>query len=169
MRPNEAKLTLEMLKHALDYNPETGVFTWKNKISCKNVVGEVAGGNDNGYVRISLYRQKHMAHRLAWFYVHGIWPDEEVDHVNMDRSDNRICNLRPANKEQNSRNRHAQVNNKVGLKGVCEHAQQPGKYTAQIGINNKKKHLGIFTDPLEAHKAYVKASSELHQKFGRTS
>lgn len=139
------------------------------KISDKVVVGNVAGFNDNGYVRISIYGNQIMAHRLAWFYVHGKWPTEELDHISMDRSDNRMVNLREATKAENMRNRGAQANNKVGLKGVCEHKQQPGKFTAQITINRKKKHLGIFSTPEEAHQAYIQAVSQHHKEYGRVS
>jgi len=169
MKPREAFLTHEILTAALDYDPETGVFRWKVVTSNRVKVGDAAGFPDNGYVRLSIYGSQFMAHRLAWFYVHGQWPDDEVDHISMDRSDNRIANLRPATKSENMRNRPAQKNNKVGLKGVCEHKQQPGKYTAQITQNRKKKHLGVFTSPEEGHQAYVKALSAHHKEYGRSS
>ena len=169
MKARKQNLDHETLTRILDYDPETGVFRWKEKISCKNVVGSVAGFRDNGYVRIGIYGNQFLAHRLAWLYVHGEWPNEEIDHINMDRSDNRIANLRHVTKVQNMRNRGAQANNKVGLKGVCEHKQQPGKYTAQIFINRKKIHLGVFTSPEEAHQAYVQASAIYHKEHGRAA
>ena len=168
MKPREESLDHETLTRILDYDPETGVFVWKEKIAAKVVVGRVAGFPDNGYVRISMYGNQHMAHRLAWFYVYGKWPDEEIDHIDMDRSNNRIANLRAATKAENMRNRGAQSNNKIGLKGVCEHTQQPGKYTSQITKDRKKIHLGIFDTPEAAHQAYIKALSQHHKEYGRS-
>lgn len=167
MKSREASLPHETLILLLDYNPATGVFTWKNKISTKVVVGEPAGFFDNGYWRVSLYGVQYMMHRLAWFYVTGKWPEEELDHINMDRSDNRFCNLREATKSENMQNRPKQKNNTTGFKGVSRH-HDGKRFTAQIHRNRKKMHLGVFNTAEEAHAAYAEAS-KVHHKYGRTA
>ena len=149
MKPREANLTHDELTRILDYNPETGVFVWKakiaDKVSCRRKLpafltmdmSELASSAISTW-RIVLRGSTSMVNGRARKLTISIW----------NRSDNRICNLARATKQQNCRNRKAQSNNKLGLKGVCEHKQQPGKFTAQIGENGKKRHLGIFTCPI---------------------
>ena len=90
----------------------------------------------------------------------------EVDHINQNGLDNRLCNLRCATSQQNKHNQRAKRNNKSGYKGVFLE-NRSGKWVARIMVNGKNMHLGYFTDPLEAHFAYCKASKDLHGEFGR--
>jgi len=107
-----------------------------------------------------------MAHRLAWLYVTGSWPDFEVDHVNLDGTDNRWANLRLATSSQNQRNRRLQSNNTSGYKGVHK-LKNNGKFLAYIKVHGKQKRLGIFDTAEQAYEHYVAAAEELHGEFSR--
>lgn len=156
------------LLHQLDYDPETGVFTRRTKVS--NVTaGSVAGGlNGDGYVHIRIGSKKYKAHRLAWFYIYRNWPLTFVDHVNGVKSDNRIANLREATRAENQRNRKTNYNSASGRKGVC-FDERTAKWKAAIRVNRKPIHLGYFKTAEEAHAAYCKAAHRLHGEFARTS
>lgn len=149
------------LLSVLHYNPETGTFTWIKKTGRKIVPGTSAESlNYAGYIRIGINRSYHMAHRLAWFYVHGKWPANRIDHINGNRSDNRLQNLRDvstATNQQNQRTHHR--NNKVGLLGV-----RRGKtsFLAQITKSGRPIHLGCFDTKEEAHAAYIAAKRTMH-------
>src|SRR5690242_11158228 len=117
---------------------------------------------------------RYYAHRLAWFYVYQVWPKDEIDHINRIPDDNRILNLREANRIENMRNIATPKHNTTGFKGVTRHKFYPGKFMAQISSTTelkrrKTKYLGIFDTAEEAHAAYVAASRELHGEFGRGS
>lgn len=148
---------------AVRYERETGLLYWNTKD--KRRIKRAGCKKSDGYVYVIFEAKYFLAHRVAWFIVHGSLP-EQIDHENMDRSDNRICNLRAATLVQNTLNRGPQRNNKTGIKGVLLY-KQTGKYTARIRINNKIKHLGYFETPEEAGLAYAKAAGELHGEFAR--
>lgn len=115
-------LTHSDLVRLLDYNPETGLFTWKAK-RCGTKHGSVAGSIDpsHGYRRIKIDGHLYLAHRLAWFYVCGEWPAHEIDHIDRARANNRIANLRPATRSENQCNKPRYSNNRTGAKGVHWH------------------------------------------------
>lgn len=150
-------LTHQRLTEALKYDPLTGLFTRD---------GKVAGSlNKDGYVQISLDRERHRAHRLAWFYVTGEWPVDQIDHRNGARADNRWDNLREATSIENLQNlRAARSDNAVGLLGVDFH-KKAQRWRTQIRVNKKKVHIGYFDTPEEAHAAYLAAKRE-HHPFG---
>ena len=161
------QLTQDYLKSILDYVPETGTFTWKIKHFYKCHVGSTAGGiNGCGYIQIKINNKCYKAHRLAFFYVYGIWPENDIDHINGVRNDNRLENLREATRIQNCQNRkRCQVNNaSSGLLGVS-YSKNKNKYASQIMLNKKQNHLGYFSTPEEAHDAYLKAKRQIHE-FG---
>jgi len=116
----ELPLTQERLKHLLHYNPDTVVFTWLSKPSRRINSGSIAGRikPKKGYVEIGISGRIYLAHRLAWLYIYGTWPKEQVDHINGIRNDNRIKNLRLATTSQNQWNKKMQKNNTSGIKGV---------------------------------------------------
>lgn len=127
----------------LHYDPETGVFTWA-RASRKAKVGAQAGSPDvHGYWQINLQARVFKAHRLAWFYVHCEWPNGQMDHINHDRKDNRITNLRIVDNAENHRNRPLQASNKTGFHGVS-FCKQTGRYRAKINVDGKQIHLGRF-------------------------
>jgi hypothetical protein len=104
-------ITQSLLKEYLDYNPITGLFTWKIAKGARANIGDLAGHkNKDGYIRIIIDKKGYKAHRLAWFYVHGKWPTLLIDHINRIRDDNRICNLREASAELNAQNRKKRIN-----------------------------------------------------------
>lgn len=151
------------LRRVLNYNPTTGFFTWIEPTSNRIRVGDIAGSvNKDGYVRISVFGEKVMAHRLAVFYMTGRWPDRFVDHENMVTGDNRYSNLRQATRSQNQQNRvGAQSNSGSGLLGAHWH-KGTGKWRGRITSNGEEKHLGLFDTPMEAHMAYVEAKRAEH-------
>lgn len=159
-------ITAEEVRALLDYYPETGVFRWKVRMG-GILPGSIAGGDDgHGYLRVKIKGKRYMAHRLAWIYTHGAWPEAEIDHINSIKSDNRIVNLRPATRLDNCKNKRAHRNNTSGYKGVS-YVKSMGKYRASIRSNGADKHLGVFDDPQEAYGAYCRAARELHGDFAR--
>lgn len=153
------------LKELVSYDPDTGVFNWISP-TCRCVrIGQKAGAiNGSGYVVISIRCRNYRAHRLAWLYVNGEWPTSIIDHINGNRSDNRISNLRVVSTFQNSWNKRVQKNNKSGYKGVS-YSTREKKWAAQISAHNKIKHLGFFSTPEAAYQKYCEASRTLHGEF----
>lgn len=146
-------VTQERLKELLHCDPETGVFTWLKDRNQNVKAGDVAGGNSNGYVRINISGKKYLAHRLFWFYLYGVWPSE-IDHINHNRSDNRLCNLRLVSRQENQRNRSINKNNTSGFPGVGWR-KEVGKWQATITVSYEVKNLGHFdniSDAVEARR-----------------
>jgi len=143
------KLTQKRLKELLNYDPDTGVFTWL--VGCGGVnIGSKAGSlYSYGYIVIKINRFGYRAHRLAWLYMTGEWPEDQIDHIDHDRANNRIINLREATHTINGRNTNIAKNNTSGIMGVNWHRWQR-KWRAYISINAKPIHLGTFTDFFEA-------------------
>lgn len=153
----------------LDYSPADGVFRWKQKISRKVIVGKIAGTiNGGGYRQIQIAGTMCRASRLAWLYVHGEWPPDQIDHINGNRADDRIANLRLADQSQNNANRRAPRTNTSGLKGVS-FIPQSGKWQAHIQWRRAQKNLGSFPTAEEAHAAYVAAARALFGDFVRAA
>jgi hypothetical protein len=161
-------LTKELLKEHIDYNPNTGVFTWikkTNKKSRVNIGSEAGTITVHGY--LSIYIGHHYrANRLAWFYVYGLWPSKGmvIDHINGIKTDNRICNLREATPQQNTFNQVKHSNNTSGYKGVYW-SNVNKKWYAQGRINGKNKFLGNFINPKHASLAYENFCSKIHGEF----
>ncbi len=161
---------LAELQRLYDYNPETGKFSRRadRKGNRGGTPGEPVGFPSKGYVKISVLGKQFFAHRCAWLWVHGTLP-KNIDHINMNRADNRIANLRAATSQQNKFNTNVRSNNKTGFKGVTPHYNIPGKFCAHIRINSVKKHLGVFTSPEEASARYLEVARETHGEFYRKS
>ena len=145
----------------LDYDPETGVFRWKQTRGPARK-GDIAGSK-NVYGYIDLTRRKWLAHRLAWLYMYGECPPEQIDHINGVRDDNRIANLRLATNAQNSRNR-LRRKSKSGIKGVSW-IPKCRKWKAGICFNGRPIHIGHFATAEEAEQAYRDAAYKLHGEF----
>lgn len=160
-------MTQEELKDLLDYDPETGIFRWKVYRNQYAKVGDIAGNlRPDSYRQIKINGKFYLEHRLAWFYIYGEWPENQIDHINGMKTDNRIKNLREADRFDNTRNVKRRKDNSSGYKGV---SLSNGKWMARIWsiIDNKRKrcYLGYFNSPEEAYAAYCKAAKELHGEF----
>ena len=156
-----ATLTSSRLKEALNYDPETGTFTWKETRRGLRI-GDVAGClAKHGYIFIRVDKNLYTAHRLAWLYVYGEWPNGNIDHINRNRSDNRISNLRSASQAENCQNKHLRSDNKSGYAGVywCKNAQ---KWRAYIGADGKRISLGYFHEKGDAVVAQSDAKARYH-------
>lgn len=161
MSKNIIPLTAQRLRELLHYAPETGVFTWLVRRG-RVLPGQQAGNvKTNGYRELSVCGVRCHAHRLAWFYVCGTWPQAQIDHINGSRADNRICNLREVSPLTNNQNqREASKNSKTGVLGVSRHPS--GRYIAFICVDRKSKYLGLYPTPELAHAAYLRAKRTLH-------
>ena len=161
-------LTSEQLRELLNYDPQTGVFMWCNPITNAVKAGQSAGHVDksHGYRKISVAGGQYYAHRLAWFYMTGKWPRSQIDHINMDRADNRFCNLREATNAENNNNRGLSRRNTSGAKGV-HFFRRVKKWKVAIRNNGQQIHLGYFSTKSEAEAAYARAAEDLHGEFRR--
>jgi hypothetical protein len=119
--------------------------------------------NEAGYLQVGIGRKVYLVHRIIWKMVHETEPPE-IDHRNGVHCENRLSNLRAATRSSNSRNRRVLKNNKLGLKGVIFVARI-NRYLAQIDYEGKRRKLGHFKTPNEAHAAYVAAARELYGEF----
>ena len=155
------ELTAERLRSILNYDPESGIFTWKVRTANQVKVGDVVGCPDGrGYLLIQAQSRLYRAHRLAWLYVYGEWPKGQIDHINRNKADNRIANLRDVSHKQNNQNRSKPSNNTSGHPGVSWHKQK-SKWQARIAHNYKQIHLGYFATIEEAVSAR-KAAEKLY-------
>lgn len=143
---NEVPLTCDILKIFLTYDSTTGTFTWKARYIAGTPIGTIAGNvqgtlPDAGYVQISLLGKLYSAHRLAWLFTYGKFPDKQIDHIDHDRTNNRISNLRETTQHVNMKNKSMYCTNITGYSGVQPHGQM---WKATIGVNGKKVLLGVF-------------------------
>lgn len=160
-------LTQAELKAQLNYNQDTGIFTWikTNKNSFKKV-GDIAGTLlSSSYINIGINKKIYIAHRLAWLYVYGYFP-KFIDHINGNPSDNRLCNLRECTHSQNMCNRKLNKNNKSGFKGIFWNSQC-NKWECVLSLNNKKIYLGRFNDLNDAISTIQKARDLYHGEFAK--
>jgi len=155
---------LELCNKYLIYNPETGIIVNKIDRSTKARIGRESGCIGNGgYRRIKLRDKSYRAHRLAYLMTYEYLP-EFIDHINQNKIDNRIINLRSCTKQENSMNRRSNKNTSSKYKGVSWH-KNAKKWMAKIKIDSKAKHLGYFQTESDAAKAYDKAALEHFGEF----
>lgn len=169
MAVKRSELTLELLKSQLHYDPVTGVFTWlvsRGYGPAKIEAGATAGTPSDGYVHIYLFGTPYKAHRLAWFYMTGEWPEVDTDHQDLNRSNNAWSNLRDATRSQNIRNITLRADNKSGFKGVFWHKQRQ-KWTARIHDDGRYKHLGMFDTAEAAAEVFRRESLRIDPEFSR--
>lgn len=173
MKVKKPLTTAKRARELLQYDPDTGIFIWRQHPNPKRGgvirVGDPAGTADRyGHIIITIDGRHYRAHRLAFLFIEGEWPQGHVDHRNYNPSDNRWSNLRCASQAQNMQNRPAQKNNTSGYKGVSLH-RKTGKWAAEVQANGVRRRLGLFPSPEEAHAAYTKAAREMHGDFVRVA
>ena len=173
-------VTAEEVRAKVDYDPDTGLFVWRTRPGADHqtnawnakYAGTQAGSKmANGYVEIgwisSGRRFRSLGHRLAWVHFYGAWPKDMVDHIDGDKANNRIINLREATMAQNAWNTGARPWSKSGVKGVSWDKSR-GKWFASIFVNRKQIALGRYDDIREAAEAYAEAARRYHGDFANT-
>lgn len=161
MTPDESKIDQARVMRELNYSPETGQFSWNTKRKGRN--HKKVGGVSLGYIRIGIDGMRFFAHRVAWLYVHGEWPKGNIDHINRNKMDNRICNLRVVSQQENNHNQRTRRDSSTGHAGVSLH--WTGKYRAYISVSGRQIHVGLYENFNEA----VAARAEAKRKFHPTS
>lgn len=173
--------TPEQLRELLRYEPETGKLFWKprpaemfSSLRISRTWNSRYAGKEaftskwgNGYRRGGIFDIDYSAHRVIWAMAYGEWPQEEVDHINCIKDDNRICNLRMATSSENKWNSRERGNNSSGFKGVSWDKFR-GKWSSKISKSGKSRFLGRFGTAREAAQAYADAADEMHGEFSRT-
>lgn len=143
-------LTQERLKQLLSYNKLDGTFTWIVNVSNVRVGTQAGAPHAKGYTHIRIDRKHYLAHRLAWLYEYGEWPKDQLDHINRNKKDNRICNLRDVSGRENQCNNSR---NTSGFPGVSWMPKR-GKWRAAIHIDGKNTHLGEYLSVERASVSY---------------
>lgn len=170
MKP-KLDLTVEEVRTLFDYSAEDGCLRWRapRTVGQHHKIGDIAGFVHKGHgYRVIKIRGKggYLAHRIVWVWVYGHNP-HEIDHINMNRDDNRIGNLRLVTRSQNKCNTRARSDNRVGLKGVYKRDDRDC-WRASITLNGVRKDLGAFATPEQAHAAYCEAAKSVHGEFARS-
>jgi hypothetical protein len=154
-------MNYETAKEFFNYDPETGVLTWRIKTSNRVKIGDVAGALDRyGYRAVKFKEKRYLAHRIAWLLTHKKWPKETIDHINGVPDDNRIINLREANQSENGQNMKSRSN--TGVSGVS--LTKDGYYTARLMVNGKLVLATEFKNFDDAVAA-VTAAKRIHHTF----
>lgn len=165
-----SNISRDTLMDRFNYCKDTGVFTVKKTVSGSRRAGEPAGWIDHrckGYIRMEISDVVYYAHRLAWLYIYGAFPDDEIDHINGIRGDNRISNLRLVSRRENMMNKRKYKNNTSGVAGVYWY-KPSGKWLAKIMFNDIMRHLGYFPSKVDAIIARKMAEYEygFHENHG---
>lgn len=140
----ERELTAARLRELLSYDPETGIFRWSQERRRRVMAGDIAGTTSHrrGYRIICLDYRKYLAHRLAWLYVYGEWPQGEIDHINGYTDNNSIGNLRLASRQQNNWNKRAvRSDSKLGIRNIVPRGKS---FRVQILSGRKRVYLKTF-------------------------
>lgn len=165
-KPRNSKPDISLIRAVLDYDPDSGIFTWKAPKTAR-VMGCRAGHlKPTGYRVLRLFNKTYQESHIAWLWCTGGWPPEEIDHINCVRDDNRICNLREATRSQNQRNRRTRFNSRSGMKGVYPNA---GGWQAYITVSGRRINLGCYVTKEEASAAYMGAARVLAKEFARSA
>lgn len=157
-----AKLTQQVMRTLLEYNQETGILVWRTRqqqwfksvANCtawnKQNAGHIAFTNPlSGYLSGRIFNRPYLAHRVIWLWMVGRWPDQEIDHINRVRNDNRWFNLREVTRAENARNLSTRADNSSGAHGVMWDARR-GRWRAYINIDYRQMYLGRFRTREEA-------------------
>lgn len=166
MRPLDkfCGLSLNEIKQHIKYDAKNGCF-YRKQTNNQHKVGEIAGNKrKNGYVILKVCGVNILAHRLVWLFEYGEWPKECLDHIDGDKSNNKIKNLREATYAQNKCNSKVRKDNELGLKGV-NFDKKLKRYRARIFYNGKNLSLGSYNTKEEAHAVYVAKAKEIQKEF----
>ncbi len=166
MKVSRQQLTVELVKSVLNYDPETGWFTWSSKVNSRGiVVGSRAGTlRSDGYRKLRVFGVECKEHNLAWFVTYGRWPYPEIDHRDRNRTNNAIGNLREATSSQNKCNSDLKKMSTSGRRGVSWSSAQR-KWAAQINADGRYYYLGMHETKESALAAYEDAARRLHGEF----
>lgn len=159
--------SIKKMLDVIEYDPDTGLFRWKKRPSARCAEGWFSGGclGKKGYLGFRVFYERYYAHRLAWALHSGSLSESvEIDHINGNKADNRIINLRVASPSQNQHNKNKYLNNKSGLKGICLDARS-GKWRAKFNCDGVRYELGLFEMIEEAKTALIAARSKAHGDF----
>lgn len=161
-------VTKDYLQKLFRYDPELGRLIWVVTKSNRTKAGTIAGtlSRVNGYRYVGIDGSHYLEHRLIWLFAHGAWPAHQIDHINCEKTDNSLANLREATPGQNLANSPVQKNNFSGFKGVSRSRKH---WRARINFQGKFVYLGVFSTPEAAHAAYVDASQKLYGDFARAA
>lgn len=160
---NDQILDFSCVSNLLKYCPETGNLTWLKDVARLAKAGQLAGiQRDDGYKRLKFLGKAVYAHRIAWLLFYGKPCDKEIDHINGDRGDNRIDNLRMCSKVENAQNRRRSILNKSGYDGV-NFQKSNKKWRARISYNGNRICLGLFDSAELANTARTEAKRNLHK------
>ena len=158
---------ISVIRSRLRYDPAAGKF-YMLKSAGRRKSGYQAGYADRlGYIKVCVNGRWMMAHRLAWLFINGQWPDGEIDHINGDPSDNRIENLRECSRSQNVSNAKFNSLNTTGFRGVSRIKRKtvPDRYQATVRKDGVTHYIGTFATPEEAHAEYIKAAVSVHGEY----
>lgn len=157
--------TQKRLKELFYYDLETGIFTRIGKVKGGKLGCQAGHMKDNGYLHFSVDRKKYGAHRLAWVYVYGVEPESDIDHIDGNRANNSISNLRCVDRSTNLENiSKAKSHNKsTGLLGAYK--LKNGRFTSKIQVRGNSFSLGCFDTAIDAHQAYINAKKLYHIGF----
>lgn len=155
-----------LFKEYLKYNSDNGNFTWIKPTSKRVCIGTKAGTLDkDGYCVIKFNYKLYRAHRLAWFYMYDVWPSQQIDHIDGNKLNNSITNLRDVNSQTNMENiKNVGRSNTSGMLGVSFHKHKK-KYMANIKVNKKTMYLGSFNKAEDAQSAYLKYKQQYHAGY----
>lgn len=161
-------ISKERLQELFRYDPEIGRLIWIATKSNRAVAGTEAGGFNpgNGYRYVGVDGSRYLEHRLIWLAVHGVWPSLQIDHINGNKIDNRLENLREATPSQNQANWPIPKNNTSGFKGA---ARFRDKWRAAIQHKRKYIFIGLFDTPQAASAAYLAKAKELNGEYVRAA
>jgi len=165
------KLTQELLKKELHYDKTTGIFTWLHTKSGVTRKDRLAGSPSKTHISITVYRKRYLAHRLAWLYTYGTFPDGQIDHIDGNGNNNSISNLRVVDTLENAKNQKIAKNNKHGTIGIYKNNGRGKDWKASITVNGKFTHLGYFDTKEEAIAAREEAEVKymFHENHGKRS
>ena len=166
---SDQSLTQDLLQELFKYDPETGILS--NRVD-RGTTGKkgtpITCRDQYGYIKLGVNGKDYLAHRIIWLYVHGEFPPHQIDHINRDKGDNRISNLRAVTNQTNHRNKAIQSNNTSGSNGVywCKRSK---RWVGNIKLNGASKHLGSFKEKNDAIAAREKANIEygFHPNHGK--